>query len=329
MIRPEKIEQFLRHHGWDDAKTEKITSDASNREYTRLSKKQNTSILMDSDPTTNESIENFIYFTKQLRKQKFSAPKIYGQDICNGLLLLEDLGSDSFANILKSKPHLENQIYQEAINQLIEIRKNKIPHLTRKYDLKILLQEAVLFSEWYLSPLRASCESSYLLKILRVTLQETLKQDTTLVLRDYHAENLMWLPDRRNNRRVGLLDYQDALAGNPAYDIASLLKDARREVPKKLQEELIKYFLKKTNLDHAVFSRDYSILSAQRNLKIIGIFSRLSIRDNKSGYLDLIPRVWKNLQDDLKHPSLNELSEFIKSNSPQPTLENLGKLFKA
>jgi aminoglycoside/choline kinase family phosphotransferase len=284
---------------------------------------------MDSDPTTNESIENFIYFTNQLRKQKFSAPKIYGQDICNGLLLLEDLGSDSFANILKSKPHLENHIYQEAINQLIEIRKNKIPHLTRKYDLKILLQEAVLFSEWYLSPLRASYESSHLLKILRVSLQETLKQDTTLVLRDYHAENLMWLPDRRNNRRVGLLDYQDALAGNPAYDIASLLKDARREVPKKLQEELIKYFLKKTNLDHAVFSRDYSILSAQRNLKIIGIFSRLSIRDNKSGYLDLIPRVWKNLQDDLKHPSLNELSEFIKSNSPQPTLENLGKLFKA
>ena len=284
---------------------------------------------MDSDPTTNESIESFIYFTKQLRKQKFSAPKIYGQDICNGFLLLEDLGSDSFANILKSKPHLENHIYQEAINQLIEIRKNKIPHLTRKYDLKILLQEAVLFSEWYLSPLRASYESSHLLKILRVTLQETLKQDTTLVLRDYHAENLMWLPDRRNNRRVGLLDYQDALAGNPAYDIASLLKDARREVPKKLQEELIKYFLKKTNLDHAVFSRDYSILSAQRNLKIIGIFSRLSIRDNKSSYLDLIPRVWKNLQDDLKHPSLNELSEFIKSNSPQPTLENLGKLFKA
>lgn len=328
MIRPEKIERFLRHHGWDDAKTEKITSDASNRKYTRLFKKQNTSILMDSDPTTNESIENFIYFTKQLRKLKFSAPKIYGQDICNGLLLLEDLGSDSFANILKSKPHLENHIYQEAINQLIEIRKNKIPHLTRKYDLKILLQEAVLFSEWYLSPLRASYESSHLLKILRVTLQETLKQDTTLVLRDYHAENLMWLPDRRNNRRVGLLDYQDALAGNPAYDIASLLKDARREVPKKLQEELIKYFLKKTNLDHAVFSRDYSILSAQRNLKIIGIFSRLSIRDNKSGYLDLIPRVWKNLQDDLKHPSLNELSEFIKSNSPQPTLENLGKLFK-
>ena len=328
MIRPEKIERFLRHHGWDDAKTEKITSDASNRKYTRLFKKQNTSILMDSDPTTNESIENFIYFTKQLRKLKFSAPKIYGQDICNGLLLLEDLGSDSFANILKSKPHLENHIYQEAINQLIEIRKNKIPHLTRKYDLKILLQEAVLFSEWYLSPLRASYESSHLLKILRVSLQETLKQDTTLVLRDYHAENLMWLPDRRNNRRVGLLDYQDALAGNPAYDIASLLKDARREVPKKLQEELIKYFLKKTNLDHAVFSRDYSILSAQRNLKIIGIFSRLSIRDNKSGYLDLIPRVWKNLQDDLKHPSLNELSEFIKSNSPQPTLENLGKLFK-
>ena len=112
MIRPEKIERFLRHHRWDDAKTEKINSDASNRKYTRLFKKQNTLILMDSDPTTNESIENFIYFTNQLRKQKFSAPKIYGQDICNGLLLLEDLGSDSFANILKSKPHLENHIYQ-------------------------------------------------------------------------------------------------------------------------------------------------------------------------------------------------------------------------
>jgi hypothetical protein len=123
-----------------------------------------------------------------------------------------------------------------------------------------------------------------------------------------------------------LLDYQDALAGHPAYDLASLLKDARRDVSLKLRDELTDYFLKKTKFDKALFLRDYSILSAQRNLKIIGIFTRLSIRDNKPSYLNLMPRVWQNLQDDLLHPDLAELSDFIKLNVPEPTVSTLKKI---
>lgn len=228
--------------------------------------------------------------------------------------------------MLKNQPNLENTIYREAINQLIEIQNTTIPTFTLPYDFKVLVKEVLLFADWYLSALQIPQKSKNLLDILNPLFEKVLKQKPTLVLRDYHAENLIWLPKRNKNKRVGLLDYQDALAGHPAYDLASLLKDARRDVSFKLRDELTDYFLKQTKFDRELFLRDYSILSAQRNLKIIGIFARLSIRDNKPGYLNLIPRVWKNLQDDLLHPSLTELSSFIKINVPEPTVSTLQKI---
>lgn len=326
MIRTKKIEQFLKLHGWQNAISEKITSDASNRKYSRLFKEKNTMILMDSNPIKNESIQNFMYFTNELRSHNFSAPKIYGSDVSNGFLLLEDLGKNNFTSMLRTQPELENTIYREAINQLVEIHNKKIPRFTLAYDIKILIKEVLLFSDWYLSTLQIPQKSKKILDILTPLLIKALKQKPTLVLRDYHAENLIWLPKRTNNKRVGLLDYQDALAGHPAYDLASLLKDARRDVSLKLRDELTDYFLKKTKFDKALFLRDYSILSAQRNLKIIGIFTRLSIRDNKPSYLNLIPRVWQNLQDDLLHPDLAELSDFMKLNVPEPTVSTLKKI---
>lgn len=326
MIRNKEIKQFLKQYGWQNAKSEEITSDASNRKYSRLFKEKNTLVLMDSNPTENESIQDFIYYTNELRSHDFSAPKIYGSDVNNGFLLLEDLGKNNFASMLKNQPNLENTIYREAINQLIEIQNTTIPTFTLPYDFRVLVKEVLLFADWYLSALQIPQKSKNLLDILNPLFEKVLKQKPTLVLRDYHAENLIWLPKRNKNKRVGLLDYQDALAGHPAYDLASLLKDARRDVSFKLRDELTHYFLKQTKFNKELFLRDYSILSAQRNLKIIGIFARLSIRDNKPGYLNLIPRVWKNLQDDLLHPSLTELSSFIKINVPEPTVSTLQKI---
>ena len=277
MIRNKEIKQFLKLHGWQNAKSEEITSDASNRKYSRLFKEKNTLVLMDSNPTENESIQDFIYYTNELRSHDFSAPKIYGSDVNNGFLLLEDLGKNNFASMLKNQPNLENTIYREAINQLIEIQNTTIPTFTLPYDFKVLVKEVLLFADWYLSALQIPQKSKNLLDILNPLFEKVLKQKPTLVLRDYHAENLIWLPKRNKNKRIGLLDYQDALAGHPAYDLASLLKDARRDVSFKLRDELTDYFLKQTKFDRELFLRDYSILSAQRNLKIIGIFIIFSL----------------------------------------------------
>lgn len=138
-------------------------------------------------------------------------------------------------------------------------------------------------------------------------------------MRDYHAENLMLLDHHTGLQSIGLLDYQDALIGHPAYDLVSLLQDARRDTSPELQDSMVKWFIDTSRQDPETFLRDYAIIGAQRNLKIVGIFARLWLRDGKPSYLDLIPRVWNHLQTDLQHPALFELKEWIAVNVPAPT----------
>ena len=318
--REEKIGELLRKNNLLCATIEKIKSDASNRKYLRLIQGKKTVILMDSNPKKNEPINNFIYFTNFLRKHNFSAPKIYDSDIPNGLLLLEDLGKKNFADVLKVRPKIESNIYKEAVNQLIKMQSNQIPKLAKSYSIEILIKEALLFTKWYLGEMNSSKLSTEFVSLLMPLMEKIVQKSTTLVLRDFHAENLIWMQNRKSFRRVGLLDYQDALIGHPAYDIASLLKDARRDVSVELRDRMTDYYLEKTNHNKDLFLRDYSILSAQRNLKIIGIFSRLSIRDNKNDYMKLIPRVWRNLENDFIHPDLTNLSVFINSVAPYPNV---------
>ena len=321
--REEHKKKFLTKNDLLFAPAEAITSDASNRKYFRLTKGVKTIILMDSNPETNEPINNFIYFTNFLRAHNFSAPKIYDADIPNGLLLLEDLGKSNFAKILKTKPNIETIVYEEAANQLINMQGKETPKLAKPYSIEILIKESLLFFQWYLGEKNSSRLSTQFVSLLTPLLQKIKQTKPTLVLRDFHAENLIWIDDRTHFQRVGLLDYQDALIGHPAYDIASLLKDARRDVTIELHDHILNYYLYMTKQNKDLFMRDYSILSAQRNLKIIGIFTRLSIRDNKKNYLNLIPRVWKNLEDDFTHPELKNLSEFIIASAPFPNLDKL------
>ena len=324
--REEQITEILRKNNLLCAPAEKITSDASNRKYLRLTQGKKTIILMDSNPKKNEPVNNFIYFTNFLRKYNFSAPKIYDSDIPNGLLLLEDLGKTNFADVLKVSPKIEKNIYREAVNQLIKMQNTHLPKQAKPYSIEILLKEALLFTEWYLGEMNSSNLSTQFVSLLKPLLKKIVHTKPTLVLRDFHSENLIWMRNRKSYRKVGLLDYQDALIGHPAYDIASLLKDARRDVSVEVRDIITDYYLEKTMHNKDLFLRDYSILSAQRNLKIIGIFSRLSIRDNKSHYVKLIPRVWKNLEDDFIHPDLTNLSAFINSVAPYPNINILEKL---
>ena len=326
MKREEQIKELLRKNNLLCAPTEKITSDASNRKYLRLTKGNKTVILMDSNPKKNEPVNNFIYFTNFLRKHHFSAPKIYDSDIPNGLLLLEDLGARNFADILKVKPKVETNIYKEAVNQLIMIQSKETPKQAKPYSTEILIEEALLFTEWYLGETNSSRLSTQFTSLLTPLLKKIDQTKPTLVLRDFHAENLIWMNSRKNFKRVGLLDYQDALIGHPAYDIASLLKDARRDVSIEVRDIMTNHYLEKTKHNKDLFLRDYSILSAQRNLKIIGIFSRLSIRDKKKNYVKLIPRVWKNLENDFMHPDLKNLSKFINAVAPYPNVKILKTL---
>ena len=324
--REEQIKEILQKNDLLCAPTEKITSDASNRKYLRLTKGNKTVILMDSNPKKNEPVNNFIYFTNFLRKHHFSAPKIYDSDIPNGLLLLEDLGARNFADILKVKPKVETNIYKEAVNQLIMIQSKETPKQAKPYSTEILIEEALLFTEWYLGETNSSRLSTQFTSLLTPLLKKIDQTKPTLVLRDFHAENLIWMNSRKNFKRVGLLDYQDALIGHPAYDIASLLKDARRDVSIEVRDIMTNHYLEKTKHNKDLFLRDYSILSAQRNLKIIGIFSRLSIRDKKKNYVKLIPRVWKNLENDFMHPDLKNLSKFINAVAPYPNVKILKNL---
>ena len=326
--REEQIKELLQKNDLLCAPTEKITSDASNRKYLRLTKGNKTVILMDSNPEENEPVNNFIYFTNFLRKHHFSAPKIYDSDIPNGLLLLEDLGARNFADILKVTPKVETNIYKEAVNQLIMIQSKETPKQAKPYSTEILIEEALLFTEWYLGEVNSSRLSNQFTSLLTPLLKKINKTKPTLVLRDFHAENLIWINSRKNFKRVGLLDYQDALIGHPAYDIASLLKDARRDVSIEVRDIMTNHYLEKTKHNKDLFLRDYSILSAQRNLKIIGIFSRLSIRDKKNNYIKLIPRVWKNLENDFIHPDLENLSKFINSVAPYPNVNILKNLYQ-
>jgi aminoglycoside/choline kinase family phosphotransferase len=162
--------------------------------------------------------------------------------------------------------------------------------------------------------------------IANETFSKIPTENPVLVMRDYHAENLLWLPKHDGVQRVGLLDYQDALAGHPAYDLVSLLEDARRDTAPELRAAMIEQYLANSDQEPDSFNAAYALLGAQRNLKIVGIFARLSMRDGKSHYVDLIPRVWDHLMRDLQHPACEKMRDWVVQYVPPPTPANLQKL---
>ncbi len=326
---------FLARSGWATAIREPLAADASKRSYHRLhdSGAGRSAILMDAPPEDGEDVRPFVRIASELRLRGLSAPEIISADPEHGFLLLEDLGDAVFANVCSGRPEIESDLYGTAVGVLVHLHGFPAPPDVRPYDAATFREEAALFTEWYLpaatgQPTPPEVERAFLSLVVDAFRCACEGQAPVLVLRDYHAENIMWLPDRKGIARAGILDFQDAVAGHPAYDLVSLLEDARRDTDEALQREMVSCYLESASrraarsdaprLDAEQFEAAYSVLGAQRNLRIVGVFSRLCIRDGKFAYVDLIPRVWSHIRRDLCHAALSGLRDWIAAHAPEP-----------
>jgi N-acetylmuramate 1-kinase len=339
--RDAAIAEFLAAAGWADARVEPLAGDASNRRYLRLARAGGraggTAVLMDAPPERGEDVGPFLAVTEWLRGRGLSAPRVLAAEVDAGLLLLEDLGDELFVRHVARRPAAERTLYAAAVDLLAGLAAAPPPARIgagraamdlAPYDSAVLDREAGLFTGWWLPAVAAVTQgmaADYAGLVAEATAPVAAARDV-LVLRDYHAENLLWLPDRTGDARVGLLDYQDALAGHAAYDLVSLLEDARRDTSAELRDGMVaRYLAARPETDAEAFRAAYAILGAQRNLKIIGIFARLARRDGKPRYLAMIPRVWQHLQRDLAHPSLATLAAWITRHAPAPEPEVLAR----
>lgn len=322
------LDAFLAAAGWGGAAIAPLAGDASNRRYLRVTRPGERAVLMDAPPERGEDVRPFLAVTAWLRDLGLSAPRVLASDPGAGRLLLEDLGDDLYASHLARRPADESPLYGAAVDLLAALADHPPPATLGPdalplppYDKAVLDREAGLFTGWWLpavtqvSPAMAEDFAG----LVREATAPVADVREVVVLRDYHAENLLWLPGRQGAARVGLLDYQDALAGHAAYDLVSLLEDARRDTSPELQEAMLaRYLAARPGVDAQAFRAAYAILGAQRNLKIVGIFARLARRDGKPRYLSLIPRVWGHLQRDLSHPALSRLSAWVARHAPPP-----------
>ena len=335
---------FLHRFGWGDAEVTPLPGDASTRHYARLVSGAKRALLMDqpqgaeSPPASEHASEaerqalgynalarlagadtsRFQAVAEHLRARGLAAPLIHAADHPSGFLILEDFGDTLFADVLADGAP-EEKLYEAAAEVLARLHAEPAPtHLAPgmplyAFDEAALLAETDLLTEWFL-PLALDRPATQAQRdehrtLWRAALDTIAGHAKVLVHRDFHAQNLLWMPEREGLGRVGLIDFQDAVAGSPAYDLISLTEDARRDVSPALAERTTVHYLaamraQGTPLDEARFRAEMAIMAAQRNAKIVGIFARLYKRDGKPRYLALLPRVWGHLERDLAHPAL-------------------------
>ncbi|RFB79019.1 tRNA (adenosine(37)-N6)-threonylcarbamoyltransferase complex ATPase subunit type 1 TsaE [Methylovirgula sp. 4M-Z18] len=350
VARAKATDALLGSSGWAEAQRIFMLGDASTRAYERLRKpKGDQAVLMISPPRPDgppvrfgrpysaiaklaENIRPFIAVDLGLRELGYSAPAIYAQDMEGGLAILEDLG-DAFVTG-PDGPVPER--YSEAIALLADLHAKSLPEtLTLPdgesyripiYDIDAMLIEVELICDWYApyiagASLTSSARATFV-ALWRDLLSEILVAPATWVLRDYHSPNLLWLADRKGFQRVGLIDFQDCVLGHPAYDVVSLLQDARVDVPAALEMRLLGEYVRarraaQKDFDTTSFARAYAIMGAQRATKILGIFARLDKRDNKPQYLAHIPRLERYLAKCLAHEALEPVRAWCQDNLPR------------
>ncbi|APX13097.1 aminoglycoside phosphotransferase family protein [Tateyamaria omphalii] len=326
--RAELKDRFLNGTGWAEAPRILVAGDASNRKYERLSLNGQTRILMDAPPEKGEDVRPFVDVTQLLRGAGLSAPEIFAQDASNGFLLIEDLGDDLFARLINATPSLETPLYETATDVLLHLHRAATPDLPR-YDAKAMTDVACLAFDWYQRGATGAVDTAARGSFAAAMKDALAPLDATtpvLVQRDYHAENLIWLPNRSDVQRVGLLDYQDAMLGHPAYDLVSVLQDARRDVSTDAQRAMVGRYIAGSGIDADVFNHAYALLGLQRNLRILGVFARLSLAYGKPHYVDLIPRVWGHIEANLTHPSASHVGHLVQRHLPKPTHDILNSL---
>ncbi|TYB86449.1 aminoglycoside phosphotransferase family protein [Oceaniovalibus sp. ACAM 378] len=328
--RPELIAGFLARSDWADWQRSPLAGDASNRRYERLRDPAtgDTVVLMDAPAERGEDVRPFTRLARHLLTCGLSAPEILAEDAESGLLVLEDFGDAQFARKIAQEPACEVELYDAAIDVLVALHRHPPPPDVPQYSPPFTADFVAPAYGWYVSGatghLPAVADS--FCEVLNAALLEHGAGTDVLMLRDYHAENLVWRPAHTGLARVGLLDFQDAMAGHRAYDLASLLTDARRDVSPALRDAMTERYLAATGLPPEPFRAACAVLGVQRNLRILGVFARLSLAFGKPGYVDLIPRVWGHLMHDLSHPALTNLRNIVLRDLPAPTDTHLKEL---
>ena len=303
-------------------KLKKISGDASFREFYRLQKGKNTSIIVQANKEKFKNLITYIVVNKILEKNKIYAPKLITNHYEHDIIEITDLGQKSFYNTIIKKKNKFND-YKDLIKIIIKLQNIKLQQNYRlgkfkikfqKYSIKNLHKESDLFFDWYLKYCFKSSKLKKIKEILKNELTKIYKklyfQNSTFVHRDFHASNIMV-----NKNRLGLIDSQDAIIGNPLYDLASLIDDVRIKLPSNLQERLFNFYYSKSKLKKEQYKNlknDFEILSVQRNLKILGIFVRLFKRDGKPNYLKYLPYTWRLIERRLKNPVFENFNLMLK-----------------
>ncbi|HWK42634.1 MAG TPA: phosphotransferase [Croceibacterium sp.] len=321
---PEGLDAFLEQAGWGGAAVEPLPGDASFRRYFRIRRDGRGSAMLMDAPPPHEDPGPFLHVGKWLCAQGMRAPVIHAEDAARGLVLIEDFGTDRMRDWLDENPQAEEQVYAGAIDALVDLHALP-PGPFDPYDMAVYQREAALFVEWYCPAAGLKVDEGAWHKAWAAALEPLLPRQHpgVTVLRDYHAENIMLLPGGEQ----GLIDFQDALVGHPAYDLVSLLQDARRDVSPELERRMLDRYLSRVDAgpeERADFEADYARLGAQRNAKIVGIFVRLFLRDGKQRYLPMVPRVWEAMERDMKHPALAPVAEWFAANIPQELRDKHG-----
>lgn len=353
--RGEAMATFLAGAGWDAAQRTPLPGDASTRRYVRLDMAGRKAMLMDQPqgaetpaaPANATAAERhalgynavarlagadcarFVAAANYLRKRGLSAPQIVAADPKQGFVILEDLGDGLYADIADANNELD--LYRAAAEVLAELHADSAPALLPPdkhlyaYDETALLAEIDLLTQWFF-PVALHREASdedirEHRDLWRRVLAPVLASSPVFVHRDFHAQNLIWLPQRGGVARVGLIDFQDAVAGAKSYDLVSLVEDARRDVAPAIAQATTTHYLatmhaQGTPLDEETFRAEMAVMAAQRNAKIVGIFARLYKRDGKDRYLGYLQRVWGYLEGDLGHPALASLRSWYDANIP-------------
>jgi N-acetylmuramate 1-kinase len=351
VARLETLRKFLADSGYADAKRRRMAGDASTRSYARLIRGDGVVILMNSPRRPDgpaiydgksysaavhlaEDVKPFVAMANGLRERGFSAPSIRHADLDAGFLITEDFGSAGF--IIGDPPAPIVERYQAAVDMLAALHAKPQPEMLPlapqvsytipAFDTDALLVEIGLMLEWYLPDRGVELDDNKRAEFIamwRDLLGKPAAANKTWVLRDFHSPNLIWLGERTGIGKVGVIDFQDAVLGPAAYDLVSLLQDARIDVPEQLELALLPRYIKARRVsdesfDPAGFAELYAIMSAQRNTRLLGTFARLNRRDGKPQYLRHQPRIWTYLNRSLAHPTLARFRDWYSANVPPP-----------
>jgi len=328
-----------------------MPGDASTRSYARLVRDEGVVILMNAPLRPDgpavydgksysaavhlaEDVKPFVAIDNGLRARGFSAPSIHHADLDAGFLITEDFGSAGFIEDDPPRPITER--YEAATDMLAALHREALPEILPvapqityaipSFDTEALLVEVGLMLEWYMPDRGAELTDNLrdeFVMMWRDLLSKPASATRTWTLRDFHSPNLIWLDERPGTARVGIIDFQDAVLGPAAYDLVSLLQDARVDVPEQLELALLTRYIKARrtsddSFDPAGFAELYAIMSAQRNTRLLGTFARLNRRDGKPQYLRHQPRIWTYLNRSLAHPALARARQWYSVNVPPP-----------